>query len=156
MTYFISVTSELFSYLINSNSDRFRRIKKRKHIMLQNSRLKKLVANIDDPFSHLELLNILDLDTGNDEIDVIKKLVAMTEFYHKEVGNICRGLINESRLKDEDKEDEVSDILMDKMSRYDELYEHILKTCRERLTKEEVEESTVFEMDIESEMSDFS
>jgi hypothetical protein len=132
MAYFISVATELFSFVIDRNSDI---IDIKRKILIssnENLRSKDLDSPIGGPKRNFALVEALELDTGNEKEDLIQKLLSMTEFYHKEVQHFVKSLSDANDLYNGNK-DPKNSALLQKFQKYDRLYAQLIQISQSKL-----------------------
>jgi hypothetical protein len=133
MAYFISVATELFSCLIETHGDRIERKRKRKAKSIINQHKDQFNPNsIGDPQKDIDLLEALEQSTGNEERDLIQKLLTMTEFYHQEVTRFVKGVAaNQEELDNDDAQ--LNSFQLKKMEKYEKIYGQLINLCKKKL-----------------------
>jgi protein-tyrosine phosphatase len=123
MAYFISVSIELFSSLIETHSDKIERKRKLKPRNKLSRRLSIALSINEEVDNDLELLKALEIKTESEENDILNKLLTMTEFYNEELGDFFKASRDDS--------DQLNQLQSEKISKYEDIFAHLIEVCNE-------------------------
>jgi hypothetical protein len=131
MAYFISVATELFSTLIERHSDRIENKHRIKSKIYSNEPSNSSGSKSTDPERDIELLKALEINTGNEQRDLLLKLLTMTEFYHEEMTHLFK--LTKDEAADDDTEAQLNSHHLDKMKKYENIYTQLINLCNSKL-----------------------
>jgi hypothetical protein len=130
MAYVVSVSIELFSFLIETYSDKMdskHKIKSRKY----NIKRKTTFGTNDfGTERNIELVKALEINTGDESKDLLKQLMIMTEFYNDEMFDLF--VPSDDELDDKSKE-QVRQNQLQKVEKIEDMYSQLISLCMEKI-----------------------
>ncbi|KXN69389.1 voltage-gated potassium channel [Conidiobolus coronatus NRRL 28638] len=143
MAYFISVATELFSTLIERHSDRIENKHRNKSKLYSKEPSSSSGSKSTDPERDIELLKSLEINTGNEQRDLLLKLLTMTEFYHEEMTHLFKS--TQADIADDDREAQLNAHHLEKMKKYENIYTQLINLCNSKLKDDST--STISEIE---------
>lgn len=130
MAYVVSVSIELFSFLIETYSDKMdskHKIKSRKY----NIKRKTTFGTNDfGTERNIELVKALEINTEDESKDLLKQLMIMTEFYNDEMFDLF--VPSDDELDDKSKE-QVRQNQLQKVEKIEDMYSQLISLCMEKI-----------------------